>query len=353
MHNPVSVKETSLDLILIYRTLLLLLAGSLVACDSTPQPDVVSGQTMGTTFSVALYESGKDLPLVELQANINNILGEVDAIASTYRPDSELSRFNGSNSSDWQKVSATFCQMVERSIAISKQTEGAFDITVGPLVELWGFGTAVRQDNIPSDAEVSAAMNLVGYESVEADCERPAIRKLNGLARLDLSAWAKGHAADRIAAYLNSAGLSDYLVEVGGELQLSGNRIKSNPYRIALEHAASSDDLTYEVFALTDIGVATSGDYHNYYELDGERYSHTIDPRTGRPVTHTLSTVSVISSSTADADAFATALLVMGPERGYDFAVENQIAAYMTEYSGDGVATRETPTFSRLARPAR
>lgn len=335
------------------RTLLLLIASLLAACDSTPQPEVLSGQTMGTTFSVALYESGRDLPLRELQSNIDNILSEVDAIASTYRPDSELSRFNLSESSEWQVVSETFCRMVERSLAISVETDGAFDITVGPLVELWGFGTAVRQDEIPSDSEVDAAMTLVGYEKIEADCARPAIRKMNGQAKLDLSAWAKGHAADRIAAYLNSAGLSDYLVEVGGELQLSGNRISSNPYRIALEHAASSDDLTYEVFALTDIGVATSGDYHNYYEVDGERYSHTIDPRTGRPVDHTLSTVSVISESTADADAYATALLVMGPERGYEFAVQNRIAAYMTEYSGDGVATRETPTFSRIARPAR
>lgn len=308
---------------------------------------------MGTTYSVALYGSDKNVSLVELQSSIRNILEDVDEIASTYRSDSELSRFNRGASSDWQEVSPAFCKMVERSLLISVETSGAFDITVGPLVELWGFGTAMRQDNIPSDSEVTTAMNLVGYEEIEADCERPAIRKLNGQARLDLSAWAKGHAADLIAAHLNTRGLSDYLVEVGGELQLSGSRARSNPYRIALEHAASNDDLTYEVFALTDIGVATSGDYHNYYEVDGERYSHTIDPRTGRPVTHTLSTVSVISDSTADADAYATALLVMGPERGYEFAIKNGIAAYMTEYSGSGVRTRETPEFSRLARPAR
>ena len=308
---------------------------------------------MGTTWSVSLYAPNEELPPGELQSGIKVILESVDAIASTYRSDSEISRFNANTTSDWQPVSEDFCHMVDRSLAISVTTEGAFDITVGPMVELWGFGSTMRDGSLPSAEEVSAAMQSVGYESIEADCARPAIRKTNGRAQLDLSAWAKGHAADRIATYLDSAGLSSYVVEVGGELQLRGRRDNSDPYRIALERPASNDNLTYEVFALTDIGVATSGDYLNFYEVDGERYSHTIDPRTGRPVKHTLSSVSVISGSTADADAYATALLVMGPARAFEFAVKHDIAAYMTEYSGDGVRTQETPAFVRIARPTR
>lgn len=337
---------------LINRYLSLALAVCVASCDATTQPDVLSGQTMGTTYSVALYESANNRSLPELQLDIEAILDDVNEVASTYRDDSELSQFNSRTSIQWQAVSDDFCQMVERSLAISEFTDGAFDITVGPLVELWGFGATDRQSETPSDQEVLAALRSVGRAGVETDCSRPAIRKNHGDTRLDLSAWAKGYAADRIAEHLSSVGFSDFLVEVGGELQLGGNRSGSKPYRIALEHAASSNDLTYEVFALTDTGVATSGDYHNYYEVDGQRFSHTIDPRTGRPVTHSLSSVSVISDSTADADAYATALLVMGPERGYEFAIRNNIAAYMTEYAGDGVKTRETPAFSRLARPA-
>lgn len=353
MHNQWPARPLYLDLLLIYRTLLFVLALGLAACDSTPAPQVLSGQSMGTTYSVALYESGDELQLEALQMEIASILGSVDAIASTYRADSELSRFNSNATTAWQDVSKDFCSMVQRSLEISVVTSGAFDITVGPLVDLWGFGSAIRKDETPSETDVASARRLVGHQNLEADCNRPAIRKQIENARLDLSAWAKGHAADQIAEYLNSVGLSDFLVEVGGELQMSGSRTGKDPFRVALEHAASDDGLTYEVFSFTDVGVATSGDYHNYYEVDGQRFSHTIDPRTGRPVNHTLSTVSVVSNSAADADAYATALLVMGPEQGYAFAVENNIAAYMTEYAGDGVETRETPAFSRLVRSSR
>ncbi|MEL7187648.1 MAG: FAD:protein FMN transferase [Pseudomonadota bacterium] len=342
-----------MDLLLIYRSFLILLLGIVVACDSTPKPQVVSGATMGTTYSVALYDTESDLSLAAMQADIDSILDGVNAVASTYRDDSELSHFNDHRSTEWQPTSAVFCSMVERALAISRDTDGAFDLTVAPLVDLWGFGAAAASDTAPSDDDVIAALRLVGYENLETDCTRPAVRKRNADARLDLSAWAKGHAADRIASYLDDAGFANFMAEVGGELKLSGRRVNNAPYRIALQHPASQQDLTHEVFELTDTGVATSGDYHNYYEVDGERFSHTIDPRTGRPVTHSLSTVSVIAESTADADAYATALLVMGPERGYTFAVEHDIAAYMTEYSGNGVKTRETPAFTRIARVVR
>jgi len=306
----------------------------------------LSGSTMGTSFSVKVVEPPDDADLGALADRVESSIYDVERRMSTYLPESELMRFNSSDSLDWQSVSPELCAAVAGALAIGRRTGGAFDVTIGPLVELWGFGAGARRDAPPQAAAIEAARGMAGLRHVQADCERPAIRKQLPLLQIDLSGFAKGYAVDRAAAVLDSAGIRDYLVEIGGELRASGQSARGEPWAIAVEQPQAGGRSIRAVYGLSNAAMATSGDYRNFFEYGGTRYSHTIDPRSGRPVTHAGASVTVVANLAAEADGLATALLVMGPAAGYEFAVEESIAAYFVVRDGDAYRDLATPAFA-------
>ncbi len=321
---------------------------ALAACSGeTGQVEFV-GNTMGTQFSVKLPGGVGDHDAAELQKSIQAVLDTANAQMSTYEPDSEISRFNQSESTDWQPVSLNLCKDIANAQAISELTDGAFDITVGPLVELWGFGAGGMIDEPPEDDAIAALLQLTGYENLHTDCNRPAIKKdLAGL-KLDLSAIGKGYAADRVGLLLRAIGYENYLVEVGGEISIRGSNARGEPWAIGIEAPLPDQRRPHTVVHLADTGMATSGDYRNFFEAGGKLYSHTIDTRTGRPVTHTLASVTVVDRDAWRADALATALLVMGPEEGLAFAESEGLAVLMLIRTNGEVVERETAAFTKL-----
>ncbi|MCJ7592781.1 MAG: FAD:protein FMN transferase [Woeseiaceae bacterium] len=324
----------------------------LVACggDSQLPSYDLGGSAMGTTFNITLVAPPADTDLDLLKASIYEKLEHIENIASTYRSESELSLFNSSASTDWITVTPELCSMISAAQEVSVATQGAFDITVGPLVNLWGFGPPQQDSELPTNEEIHAAQANVGYAALQTDCDKSLMRKATPGTYLDLSGWAKGYAVDEIAVLLNAKHLENYLVEIGGELRIRGHNAEQGKFSIALEKPLQNNDMTYTVLAISDVAVATSGDYRNFFMHDGHRYSHTIDPRTGRPVDHDLTAVTVVSTSTAFADAMATALLVLGPEDGHALAEKLGIAGYFLVRSGNGVEERSTSQFEDLRR---
>lgn len=328
----------------------------LAGCDSDPVIIKFSGPIMGTQYHVSVVESeGIRLDKAGQQAlaeGIKNSLVDVDLKMSTYKQHSELSRFNQMSAGQWFPVSADTAVVVEEALQIAALSGGVFDPTIGPLVNLWGFGPDLRPDQVPSEAELALAFERVGYQSVTVkgvESDSPTLKKDKGI-YLDLSAIAKGYGVDQVARYLDRQGFHNYLVEVGGELRLKGHKPDGSTWRIAIEKPSTSGQVVQEVLAVTNVSVATSGGYRNYFEADGQRFSHTINPLTGRPITHKLASVTVLHPSCATADAMATALMVMGPEKGLEFARGQGLAVYMlVKADGEGFDVIQTEQFTALA----
>ncbi len=326
---------------------LVTIAVLLAACgDERAAVRELTGTTMGTRFSVKI-PADEHVPDAELlQRDIDALLADIEGTMSTYIIDSELSLFNISESTEWQQASKEFCLCVEESLAISAMTGGAFDITVGPLVNLWGFGPDGAMLEPPSDELIAAARTRVGFKNLHADCTKPAVRKdLAGL-YIDLSAYAKGYAVDRLAELLDERGIDNYLVEIGGEIKVRGRNADGERWAVAIEEPLDEERRVHTIVRLTDRAIATSGDYRNFFEFEGRRYSHEIDTRSGRPVTHSLASVSVIADAAAYADGMATALMVLGPEEGLALATSQNIAALFLVRTASGFTEHATPAFA-------
>lgn len=327
-----------------------LVAAAISSCDDGRFVEYeLSGATMGTSFSVKLVAPPDDVDREKLQQDIRRTLERIEDLMSTYRAESELSAFNANLSTDWFGVSAELCAAIEQALSVCELTGGAFDVTIAPLVNLWGFGPGGTISTPPSGDRVTEALTLVGHSSLETRCATPALRKRHPGIVLDLSGWAKGYAVDELADLLDERTLTNYLVEIGGELRLRGHNAGGEAWSIAIERPVAGARGVQTVVRLTDAAVATSGDYRNFFERDGVRYSHTIDPRTGRPVEHELASVTVIDESAAFADGMATGLLVLGPDAGLELATGGNLAAYFLVRAEDGFEERMTPAFRAAA----
>jgi len=334
---------------MIRQLLITVLALSLSACADSRLPEYeMTGSAMGTTFNIVLVDPAEDLVHAALQTRVTETLERVNDLASTWKSDSELSLLNAARTTEWTPVSAELCAALESALTVSHLSNGAFDITIGPLVNLWGFGPDGTVASPPSEEVLAAVMKTVGYEELETRCDRPAVRKANTSLYVDLSGWAKGYAVDELASLLDGEGLANYLVEIGGELRVHGHNAAGKKWAIAVEAPSSTKRKPHSVVRVTDTSVATSGDYRNFFEHEGSRYSHTIDARTGRPVTHDLAAVTVVSESAAFADAMATALLVLGPVAGPELATSLDIASYFLVRNATGIEAMTTPEFDLL-----
>lgn len=314
-----------------YRLLILSSLLLIFSCSSPALKTVLKfqGSTMGTQYHITLVTpKNQHTDISKLKIKVDNLLLQVNQQMSTYIPNSEISQFNRTKHHDWFSVSSDFARVVFSAQSVSKLTNGAFDITIAPLINLWGFGAKV-QFTTPTDQQISEVLHNTGYQLLEVRLSPPALRKRVNKLQINLSAIAKGFAVDKISTLLNQQGYTDFLVEIGGEIHLQGSNISGKPWRVGIESPDIKKSNINSSLLLSDLSLATSGDYRNYFVKDGLRYSHTINPTTGKPTTYKLASVTVLHKSTMMADAYATALMVLGDEKGKVFANANEIKVNM------------------------
>ena len=323
----------------------------LVGCDRQAVTVQLAGASMGTTWHVTLVEPpGQVLP-DSVQQGIETQLEAVNHSMSTYRDDSEISRFNALAPDTWFAVSPEFYSVLSTALVVGRASDGAYDVTVAPLVDLWGFGPGPAIDNPPSEDAIASLMQQVGQDSIRLDGEALSVKKLTALS-LDFSSLAKGYAVDRVATWLAQRGINRFLVEVGGEMRMSGMSGRGDPWRVAIERPESGGRSVAAALSLSGVAVATSGDYRNYFEVDGRRYSHSIDPRTGWPVAHDLVSVTVVHPSAMLADAWATAFTVLGADRAMTVAQEQGLAVYFIRSLGEDFTHSHTAAFAAYLHQA-
>lgn len=333
--------------------LLLFLAAACGERDDRGEPVRLTGATMGTTWNVTYVEPDPVAPPEVVHGGIQGELDAVNRSMSTYRDDSEISRFNtAATPGEPFAVSPGFAAVLEAALAVGALSEGAYDITVGPLVDLWGFGAAGDTVEPPPEAAIAAARDRVDQGALQLDKTALTLARSVPVA-LDVSSLAKGYAVDRVAAWLAGEGIENYLVEVGGEMRVAGSSPRGTPWRIAIEQPEAGSRAVAGAILLSDAAVATSGDYRNFFEAGGKRYSHTIDPRTGYPVEHDLVSVTVVHDSTMLADAWATAFSVLGATRGRAVAEARSLAVYFIQRDGTGFVHSYTPAFAQYLEDSR
>jgi thiamine biosynthesis lipoprotein len=308
-----------------------------------------SGATMGTTYNVRIAGAALTPEReTQLRRAVEASLDGVVARMSTYDPTSELSRFNAHASTVPLALSSATLDVFEVAATVSAATGGAFDITVAPWVNAWGFGPS-KEQRIPAAEALLAMRPGVGYRQIAVQREQGTATKMQPIVTADLSGVAKGYAVDVAARALEALGIADYMVEAGGEVRTLGRNASNQPWQIAIERPDAMPQRAHFITPLSGQSMATSGDYRIYFERDGRRYSHEIDPATGAPVTHRLASVSVVAADCAYADAMATALFVLGPDRGFALADARQLAAYFIVRNEDGtLVERVTPAFAAL-----
>lgn len=317
----------------------------LSACGNGDSMESVGGPTMGSTYSIK-YVRRAGLPAAaDVRGEVEKILTDIDRQLSTYRSDSDIERFNELPANRCQKMPASILKLIRVGEQLSEQSEGSYDLTVEPLLNLWGFGPQGREEKVPAEQALAQARQRVGYQHlrIEGDqlCKDAAVE-------VDFNSIAAGYAVDTIAARLEALGIHDYLVEATGELKAAGKKLDGSPWRIALEEPRDDQQVAERIVAVDGFGLSTSGDYRNYFEQGGRRYSHTFDARSGAPVSHSLASVTVIHPSALMADGLSTLLLILGPERGWDYAEKHDIGAFFVIRADTGFVTRTSHAFERV-----
>ncbi|MCH8542749.1 MAG: FAD:protein FMN transferase [Alcanivorax sp.] len=288
----------------------------------------LSGPTMGTVWQVQVAGVPSGTSLEQLQSDIEALLDMVNRQMSTYIDDSDLSRFNQAEAGTWQRIPPDFAKVMSSSLHLAEISDGAFDPTIGPLVNLWGFGPEGRRHRAPDAEAIAEARRRVGWQRLETRDDGREIRQPGEL-YLDLSAIAKGYAVDRLGEYLDARGVEAWLVDIGGDMRARGVKPDGSRWRIAVERPSAGARQIHSVVEPGDKAMATSGDYRNYFRDGGRQFSHTIDPRTAEPVSHELASVTVIHDNCMEADGYATLLTVLGPEEGLAFATAHDLAVLL------------------------
>ena len=299
-------------------TTLLSILFAVTACEAKRE-HVIQGRTMGTTYNVKVV-TGYFQSISGLKEKIDKRLEEINRSMSTYQKDSEISRFNRFKKVGQKfKISNDFFQVMRAGQQIHQLSDGAWDGTVNPLVDLWGFGRGGRQDKIPQESEIAALLPDIGFANIDA-VDPGFLVKKRAAVTVDLSSIAKGYGVDEVAALLRRRGYKDYLVEIGGEIIAAGHRKDNTRWRVGINRprADAAFDEVYKVVDLHNQAFATSGDYRIFFEVDGIRYSHIIDPRSGYPVSNGVVGVSIIADTCTFADGLATAIMVMGHTNGLE-----------------------------------
>jgi thiamine biosynthesis lipoprotein len=329
---------------LVVKTAVFALLAGLLLAGCGERIEEFGGPTMGSHYSLK-YLAGEGTPSpAALKVEVEELLAQVDQQMSTWRSDSELSEFNRLPAGSCRVMSEAVLGLVRAGEQLSRESDGAFDLTLSPLLELWGFGPQSRGEHVPTADEIAALRVNVGHQHLRIDgeqlCKEAAVE-------LDLGSIAAGYSVDLIVTRLAELNVHSYLLDITGELKGAGRKPDGSPWRIAIE--VPRDDLREagQIVELDGLAVSTSGDYRNYFEKDGRRYSHTLDPQTGAPIDHRLASVTVVDTSAQHADGLSTLLMVLGPERGEAFAERAGIAALFISRSGDGFVSHASTQFTR------
>ncbi len=336
--------------------LVMFLVTSLTACfpsnDSAKTEILLQGRTMGTTYNIKVVATIEQVEALQLQQKIDTVLKQVNQEMSTYIPSSEISRFNKLQSTEPVEISSGFARVLKESIRLGELSAGKLDITVGPLVNLWGFGPELRPETVPSDEALANARSQIGLKNLHLEGNQ--LSKDIPNLYIDLSTTAKGYGVDVVAELIEANGITNYLVEIGGEMRLRGFKHTGELWAIAVEKPildpSGEQRAIHEVVIPKDNAVATSGDYRIYFEADGQRFSHIIDPDTGMPINHNLVSVTVIHPSSMTADGLSTTLMVMGAEQGMEFAIKNDLAALFIFKSENGFNELFTVKFKQYLK---
>lgn len=311
----------------------------LAACSAPQAPQYqVSGSTMGTVWQASLNQLPEDMSLEGVKAELEQKLELVNAQMSTYRSDSVISQYNKAPAGTWHQVPEEFFTVLTAALELAEISGGAFDPTVGPLVNLWGFGPNARGKTLPTTAEIVQLQAEVGWQKVKIRKQERKVLQPGGI-YLDFSAIAKGYAVDLLGERLTELGVKGWLVDIGGDLRTYGRKANGQPWYIAIERPNPQVREASSVLSLTSKAVATSGDYRNFYDTSEGHFSHTIDPRSGRPIEHRLASVTVLEDSCMLADGLATLLTVLGPEEGMAFAQEQGLEVYFIERQAQDSST--------------
>ena len=302
-------------------------------------PDLV-GRTMGTTYRVRIMDDRATSELPTIKRSIENILEDVEQRLSLYRPQSELSRLNRQDDQTWLTLDPATAALLRQAIAVQTASQGAFSPYMASVVQRWGFG--------PGTAGIPGAPGITTRQSYMSGSELvfsgDVVRKSSAEVAVDLNGIAKGDAVDRVVRGLASLGINNCLVEIGGEVRCAGKH-DNRGWQVGIR---GPDDSIVSRIPLSDAAVATSGDHIHYFELNGRRYSHLMDPRSGQPVNHDLALVSVVAGNTGLADAWSTALMVLGPEAGLAVAERQQLAALFVQRKSGGWRITRTPAYRTL-----
>lgn len=314
---------------------------------STPDAARFGGPAQGTTYSVVLGGARAPSVVASLQKSVDSLLAVIDATMSTYDSTSEISRFNRYVATTPVAVSASLAEVLRVASNVSRASNGAFDVTIAPLVEAWGFGGAKETGRVPADSVLAALRRRVGWQKLKL--EHDLLSKSDAQLTIDLNAIAPGYTVDRISEMLVARNEPNHFVEVGGEVRARGQNASGGPFRVGVEDPVAGTRRVRLVVGLTDRAMATSGNYRDFQEIDGVRYTHILDPATGVPVRHRLLSVSVLHASAAYADAWATALFVVGPERAWELAIANGLEVLLLTAGVHGdVEERATDGFKAI-----
>ena len=324
------------------------LAAALTGCFNSAEPVLeITGSTMGSTYSIK-WVGVEDSPEPDtLQASLETMFEQFDQEVSGWRDDSDLARFNAAAVGTCQNIPESLVELVKAAETLNQGSAGAFDITVGPLLDLWGFHGTAGKYVVPADDLLKRALERVGQQHLRLDGDK-LCKDADVL--IDISGLAAGYMVDEVVEHLGSHGITSYMVEITGELKAAGLKPGGSPWRIAIEEPRDDDRVAQLILPLDGYGVSTSGDFRNFFEYDGKRYSHTFNPRSGTPVMHQLAAVTVLHPSTMQADGLSTVLHVLGPEEGWNFALANDVAALFVVRQGTGFVSRATPEFTALRR---
>ena len=330
--------------IVVYAVLLLCVSGlfSCPACASI----YLDGDIFGTTYHLEARSETQALDARALQRAVEDRLHTIDAQMSTWKAESDVSLFNRADADQWVPVSDETVAVIRLAQSIHKRSNGAFDITVGPVLKLWNFGPAAGGAfQVPDERRIATALARVGSQHLLTERNPPRLKKRIAQVEVDLSAIAKGYAVDAVCETLGLAGADHYLVEIGGEVRTRGVNASGSPWRIGIESPTPHQRGVASVVALRDEAMATSGDYRNFFERDGRRYAHTIDPTTGQPVSSNVTSVTVFAQTCAEADAYATALMAMGDD-AIEWANRNGIEALFFVRQGNDISSRTSAAFA-------
>ncbi len=315
---------------------------ALAACATRPaqRETLLSGETMGSTWTVKVAGAlpGSE---TELRDGIQARFDAVNLALSTWRADSALSRFNARDDGEWMDIDPELAAVLRYALSLAAASDGAYDVTVGPLVNLWGFGPDAATGQVPDAAAIRAARERVGWRKVEVDATRDRARKAPGV-RVDLSSLGKGRGVDRVAEYLDARGVTNYLIDLSGKLRARGRNAQRASWRVAVERPGpdqpvAAGEAARSVVTLRDESIATAGDYRRFFESGGRHYSHIIDPATGAPVTHQTVSATALAADCMQADAFATVFMAMSPGAALRLADERGVAALLIGRDGDAL----------------